>query len=145
MTKVIAKCQRDGYRSIVPKKSAVDDNMKYADDYFKRAVYSTNCKSWYKVGQAGAATIRSIWPGSGLHYYQALKHPRWEDFEYERANTHDHSMSWLGNGDSLPGIDGATVYHDMRSFYKVSRIIHSEFSADTSVARHFQLGFVRVV
>lgn len=120
-TKVIAKCQRDGYKSVVVKQPAVDDFLKYTDAYFGRTVLTTNCKSWYKNGSSGDATIRSIWPGSGSHCFASLQYPRWEDFEWERLEELDHSMSWLGNG-CAPHIDGAQVHLAMRDFYKVRTV-----------------------
>lgn len=118
---VIAKCQRDHYKSVVVKPEAVTDFLRYTDDYFKRTVYATNCKSWYKLGQAGEATIRSIWPGSGLHAYMALREPRWEDYNWERMPESAHSMSWLGNGDVVPHLDRHFAYEHMRSYHEVSR------------------------
>jgi hypothetical protein len=119
LTEVIAKCQRDHYKSVVVKPQAVTDFLRYTDDYFKRTVYATNCRSWYKLGQEGEATIRSIWPGSGLHAFLALKHPRWEDYEWERMPELAHSMSWLGNGDVLPDLDRHFTYGEMRGAHKV--------------------------
>lgn len=119
MTKTIAKCQRDAYKTFAPKKKAVDDFLRYTDNYFARSVLTTNCKSWYKNGADGEAIIRSIWPGSGSHYFAALRHPRWEDFDWEPVEDLDHSMSWLGNG-TAPQVNGAQVHLSMREYYKVS-------------------------
>lgn len=116
LTKLIAKCQRDGYRSVVPKQQSVEDFLKYTDAYFGRTVLTTNCKSWYKHGEGGDAFIRAIWPGSGSHAFMTLQHPRWEDFEWERIKDHEHTMSWLGNGCATQ-IDGAGVHLAMRGFY----------------------------
>lgn len=120
-TKVVQKCQRDGYKSVVVKKTAVDDFLKYTDSYFGRTVLTTNCKSWYKNGSTGDATIRTLWPGSGSHYFAALQHPRWEDFDWETVDEEgmDHSMSWLGNG-CASHMDGAQVHLAMREYYQVS-------------------------
>lgn len=41
----IAKCQTEGYKSILVKDEAVQSFMKYTDDYFGRTVFTTNCKS----------------------------------------------------------------------------------------------------
>ncbi|KLT38493.1 FAD/NAD(P)-binding domain-containing protein [Cutaneotrichosporon oleaginosum] len=117
ITKMIGKCQRDGYRSFAPRRKAVDDFLKYTDAYFGRTVLTSSCRSWYKNGETGEATIRAIWPGSGSHAFMALQHPRWEDFEWETIKEHEHSMSWLGNG-CAPYIDGAGVHLAMRGFYR---------------------------
>lgn len=120
LTEVIGKCQRDAYKTVVVKQRAVDDFLKYTDAYFKRTVYSDNCRSWYKLGKKGEATIRTIWPGSGLHCYESLKYPRWEDYEWEKIDEAEHSMSWLGNGDVEPSLDRDFVYQDMRKSSVVS-------------------------
>lgn len=44
--------------------------------------------------------IAGLWPGSCLHAVRALKHPRWEDFDYEpldESNTRNR-FYWLGDG-----------------------------------------------
>lgn len=40
-------------------------------------------------------------PGSSLHALRALKHPRWEDFNYERLDSTKNRLNWLGNGMTL--------------------------------------------
>jgi hypothetical protein len=119
LAQVIAKCQRDHYASFAVKESAVVDFLKFTDDYHKRTVYTTNCKSWYKLGQEGDAIIRSIWPGSGLHSFVTLKHPRWEDFDWERRKELEHGMSWLGNGDVVKALPKDFTHEEMRSIHKV--------------------------
>ena len=39
--------------------------------------------------------------GSNLHAVKALQYPRWEDYEYERADAEGNSLYWLGDGQSL--------------------------------------------
>lgn len=36
--------------------------------------------------------------GSCLHAIKALKHPRWEDYEYTSASPQNARMGWLGSG-----------------------------------------------
>ena len=36
--------------------------------------------------------------GSNLHALKALQYPRWEDYEYERADEEENSLYWLGDG-----------------------------------------------
>ncbi|KAG7048037.1 FAD/NAD(P)-binding domain-containing protein [Colletotrichum scovillei] len=118
VTKCIQKCIREGYKSIVVKDDAVESFLRYADNYFDRTVYSGNCKSWYKNGASGKAKIRTLWPGSCLHGYTALRHPRWEDFEYERAEDYDHRMAWLGNGDVRPDLDRVFYLDEIWAMHK---------------------------
>ncbi|MBS0164437.1 MAG: hypothetical protein JSS48_17940 [Nitrospira sp.] len=120
MIQVIDKCQREGYKSIQPKDEAVESFMKYTDDYFQRTVFTANCKSWYKNGQSGASKVRALWPGSSQHAFIALRNPRWEDFDYRRAEGYDHTMAWLGNGHIKEDVDMAFYYPELRAYYSVS-------------------------
>ncbi|KAK2016164.1 FAD/NAD(P)-binding domain-containing protein [Colletotrichum eremochloae] len=124
VTKCIQKCIREGYKSIVVKESAVDSFLKYTDNYFDRTVFNGNCKSWYKNGTTGKATIRTLWPGSCLHGYTALRHPRWEDFDYERLSDYDHPMAWLGNGDVRPDLDRAFYFEELWALHKDHPMFH---------------------
>ncbi|KAK1966840.1 FAD/NAD(P)-binding domain-containing protein [Colletotrichum sublineola] len=124
VTKCIQKCIREGYKSIVVKESAVDSFLKYTDNYFDRTVFNGNCKSWYKNGTTGKAKIRTLWPGSCLHGYTALRHPRWEDFDYERLSDYDHPMAWLGNGDVRPDLDRAFYFEELWALHKDHPMFH---------------------
>lgn len=119
VAKSILKCQRQGYKSMVVKDSAVKSFLKYTDDYFDRTVYQADCRSWYKNGESGRAKIRTVWPGASSHCYLALSDPRWEDYEWERADGYGHPMAWLGNG-NIP----ASLPHDF--YVAESRATHKE-------------------
>ncbi|KAK1981582.1 hypothetical protein LZ30DRAFT_760505 [Colletotrichum cereale] len=123
-TKCIQKCIREGYKSIVVKESAVESFLRYTDNYFDRTVFSGNCKSWYKNGATGKARIRTLWPGSCLHAYTALRHPRWEDFDYARLGDYDYSMAWLGNGDVRPDLDRAFYLEELWAMHKDHPMFH---------------------
>ncbi|PIL26744.1 hypothetical protein GSI_11158 [Ganoderma sinense ZZ0214-1] len=92
-----AKMQRERIKSMEVKRSAVRDFDKYMESYFPQSVYSANCRSWYKLGKEEGRII-GLWPGSNLHAVKALQHPRWEDYEYERADPEENSLYWLGDG-----------------------------------------------
>ena len=49
------------------------------------------------MGKAQGRVV-GLWPGSGLHCMRALKHPRWEDFNYEFVDNTKNRLRWLGNG-----------------------------------------------
>lgn len=38
------------------------------------------------------------WPGSSVHFIQALAHPRWEDYNFRLDAKSKNRFSWLGNG-----------------------------------------------
>ncbi len=60
-------------------------------------MFTARCRSWYKLGKEEGRII-GLWPGSNLHAVKALQHPRWEDYEYERADAEENSLYWLGDG-----------------------------------------------
>ncbi|KAK4048940.1 hypothetical protein OIV83_004496 [Microbotryomycetes sp. JL201] len=96
ITEVIAKMQREQLAAISAKADAIKDYMEYIANYFERTVYSEKCRSWYKAGRELGPVI-GLWPGSCLHAIKALKHPRWEDFDYQQRGQ-PNRFAWLGNG-----------------------------------------------
>lgn len=102
--KAIRKLQKDNLKSMVVKRARVRDFLRYVDSYFRGTVFMDDCQSWYKKngqGQSGA-TVTGLWPGSTLHCIEALRSPRWEDYEYEYLPEENgaevNEMAWLGNG-----------------------------------------------
>jgi len=67
----------------------------------------------YKRSPKGTSgsIVTGLWPGSSLHCIEALRSPRWEDYEYsvhpspsgDGATT--NSMAWLGNGWAVRQMD----------------------------------------
>lgn len=108
--KCIRKLQKENIKSMTVKADRVRDFLKYSDAYFKNTVFMDDCKSWYRKGD----TVTGLWPGSTLHCIEALRSPRWEDFdcEYEEEN----QMAWLGNGWSTNQLEGRDL-----AFYLLPR------------------------
>lgn len=101
--KSLRKIQKDNIKSMVIKTARVRDFMRYVDAYFQGTVYMDECRSWYrKDGQGRSASfVSGLWPGSTLHCIEALRSPRWEDWEYvylEEEGREGNVMGWLGNG-----------------------------------------------
>ncbi|EJF55657.1 FAD/NAD(P)-binding domain-containing protein [Dichomitus squalens LYAD-421 SS1] len=92
-----AKIQRERLKSMEAKPKAVKDFDRYIESYFPQTVFSANCRSWYKLGKAEGRVV-GLWPGSNLHATRALQHPRWEDYEYEYADSEDNLLYWLEDG-----------------------------------------------
>ncbi|TBU26572.1 FAD/NAD(P)-binding domain-containing protein [Dichomitus squalens] len=92
-----AKLQRERLKSIEVKPEALRDFDQYIDSYFPKSVYSENCRSWYKMNKSDGRIV-GLWPGSTLHALKALRHPRWEDYNYEQADPIPNRMYWLGDG-----------------------------------------------
>lgn len=38
-----------------------------------------DCRSWYKDNDTGR--VNAVWPGSSLHYIEAIQQPRYEDYD----------------------------------------------------------------
>jgi len=101
MCKLIDRFQTHNISSFAPKAEAVDDFLAYKDEYMKRTVWHDPCRSWYKsLGADGPVT--ALWPGSTLHYIEALMELRLEDWEVKYAG---NRFAWLGNGYSQTEID----------------------------------------
>ncbi|EIW55631.1 FAD/NAD-P-binding domain-containing protein [Trametes versicolor FP-101664 SS1] len=92
-----AKLQRDRLKSMEVKPEAVRDFDQYIEAYFPKTVFAEKCRSWYKLGKDEGRVV-GLWPGSTLHGMKALMHPRWEDYEYERADAVENRLHWLGDG-----------------------------------------------
>lgn len=97
--KCIRKLQKEDYISMQPRKERVADFTEYVGDYFKKTVFMDACKSWYKTEGGTGDRISGLWPGSLLHQMEAIRGPRWEDYELETK--YENRFRWLGNGFSM--------------------------------------------
>lgn len=52
---------------MVPKPSAVYDYNVYTQEFLKRMVWTSGCRSWYKNGKTEGKPT-AMFAGSGLHY-----------------------------------------------------------------------------
>jgi hydroxyversicolorone monooxygenase len=56
-----------------------------------------DCRSWYKNNETGR--VNAVWPGSSLHYIEAIRTPRYEDFDIEYLGAGKQNMwAFLGMG-----------------------------------------------
>ncbi|KAK6073843.1 hypothetical protein SCUP515_06765 [Seiridium cupressi] len=101
IVKCIRKMQKEDYASIEIKKERVADWADYCRMYFQKTVYTDQCNSWYKSEGGKGDRITGLWPGSTMHALEALRAPRWEDYEWESVPGGENKMRWLGNGWSL--------------------------------------------
>ena len=116
MLKLIDRYQTENIRSFAPKPEAVADFMSHAAKILARTVWAEDCRSWYKDTQKqrgprtggphswlSAVESLKIWPGSGLHYIEAMADVRADDWDITyRGNR----FEWLGNGFSRTETDG---------------------------------------
>lgn len=56
-----------------------------------------------------ANSSEAYYPGNALNQLYALRHPRWEDFDYTYLDElEDNPMAWLGNGYTIADYNGST-------------------------------------
>lgn len=101
MMRVIDRYQTHNIQSFAPKMEAIDDFIKFKDEFMKKTVWADGCRSWYKANQADAP-VTALWPGSTLHYIEAMGEVRWEDFD---VKYNGNRFAWLGNGYSQCELD----------------------------------------
>lgn len=116
----IRKLQKENIAAMVVKEARERDFIEYVDRYFEDTVFSDECRSWYK--NRGTGEVVGLWPGSTLHFVEALRSVRWEDFEYVYVGELEgegegsgegkggkkqkvNQLAWLGNGWSIKQIE----------------------------------------
>ncbi|PGH28267.1 hypothetical protein AJ80_00158 [Polytolypa hystricis UAMH7299] len=93
--------QTEKIHSFSPKKDAIADFVARTDLFMRDTIWASGCRSWYKSHTVNGR-VSALWPGSSLHYFEALRHPRAEDWDIVyRGNRFD----WLGNGFSQTECD----------------------------------------
>ena len=105
MLKFCNRWQTENIASFHPKAEAVEDFCAHTDRFMKRTVWDQDDQSWYRKGSV-SGRISALWPGSTLHFLEAMSEIRADDWHIEyRGNR----FAWLGNGFSqtevLPGGD----------------------------------------
>jgi hypothetical protein len=102
--------QTEGIHSFVPRSEAVADFMRHAERILQTTVWVDSCRSWYKSSTKDNSKLLA-WPGSGLHFIEALSDPRYDDYEFTYCN--NDRFAWLGNGYSQIELDPSAD----RAFY----------------------------
>ncbi|KAI4864590.1 flavin-binding monooxygenase [Hypoxylon rubiginosum] len=107
IVKCIRKMQKEDYATMSVKPERVRDWTEYCHEYFKRTVYTDTCHSWYKSEGGSGDRIIGLWPGSTMHALEALRAPRWEDYDWEGLDGEGgNRLKWLGNGWSITHMKG---------------------------------------
>ena len=112
MMRLIDRYQSENWHSFAPKPEVVDELMQYSTKVLKKTVWAENCSSWYKQGKKwsedyeftgedgdaarqSAAESLTLWPGSGLHFIEAMADLRADDWDIRYKG---NRFEWLGNG-----------------------------------------------
>ena len=101
MMQCIDRYQCNNIYSFSPKQAAIDDFIAFKNKFMTKTVWAEPCRSWYKANQADAP-VTALWPGSTLHYIEALTELRWDDFD---VKYNGNRFAWLGNGYSQTELD----------------------------------------
>ena len=106
---VLQKMQRDHIKSLAPRAEVTAKFNEHVQSWIKRTVWTQGCHSWFKNNETNRVT--ALWPGTALHYREAILRPRYEDFDIEYM--HNNPWAILGNGyswaEKTEGID-ATLF-----------------------------------
>ncbi|PGH19126.1 hypothetical protein AJ80_04204 [Polytolypa hystricis UAMH7299] len=101
MLNLVNRWQTENWAMFSPKEEAVRDFIAYKDEYMKKTIWVEPCRSWYKNNTA-EGKVTALWPGSSLHYIEAMKDVRYEDWDIKYDG---NRFAWLGNGYSQTELD----------------------------------------
>ncbi|KAI9371751.1 hypothetical protein BJX61DRAFT_548104 [Aspergillus egyptiacus] len=101
MMRLIDRYQTTNIKSFAPHADAVRDFIEYKDQFMRNTVWADGCRSWYKGNEADAP-VTALWPGSTLHYIEAMDELRMDDWE---VTYNGNRFAWLGNGYSQTEVD----------------------------------------
>ena len=95
---MLSKFQKENVRSFEVRSDATESFNRWKDAFMQDMVWTQACRTWYKTGFEGGRIV-ALWPGSTLHYLEAIKEPRYEDWtwNYQRG---ENPWAFLGNGHS---------------------------------------------
>lgn len=100
MCRLVDRFQTTNMHTFAPTETAVRDFVAYKDHFMRRTVWADPCRSWYKPRADGP--VVALWPGSTLHYIEAMREVRFDDLEVTYAG---NRFAWLGNGYSQTELD----------------------------------------
>jgi hypothetical protein len=101
MANFMNRWQKEDIKFFDPSEEAINDFMEQKDLFMDMTVWKSGCRSWWRNNETGKVT--ALWPGSTLHYLEALAYPRYEDFEVQYASR--NRFAYLGNGFSQRQLD----------------------------------------
>lgn len=118
--KFLKKMQREMVSSFAVRQDITDAFNEHVQEYMKDTVWSDSCRSWYKDHESGR--VNAVWPGSSLHYIEAIEEVRYEDFVLQYAGSGKTGFSpwqYLGKGFTQSALDANA---DKSPYLAVNRI-----------------------
>ncbi|PWW77715.1 FAD/NAD(P)-binding domain-containing protein [Tuber magnatum] len=90
------KMASEDIKAVMVKPDVVREWNAYAQEYLKRTVWTSGCRSWYKNGKIDGK-VTATYPGSVIHYREVLETIRGEDFDIQYSE-HRNRFGFMGNG-----------------------------------------------
>lgn len=98
MTVMIRKYQRQRVKSFAPSNYVTKALNTRHQRWLQRTVWADECRSTFKGGNRQGKIV-GPWPGSSLHYFEAISEVRFEDWEYGYwADVEKYGEIALGEG-----------------------------------------------
>ena len=98
---LIDRYQTENIHSFCPKTAAVKDFAQHVLNFMPKTVWSEACRSGFK-NHTISGRVPTLWPGSMLHYLEAIRELRADDWDIRYAG---NRFEWLGNGISQTEFD----------------------------------------
>ncbi|KHN98020.1 Flavin monooxygenase-like protein [Metarhizium album ARSEF 1941] len=89
------KMATQGIKSVTVDSVATQEYNAYTQEFLKRTVWASGCRSWYKNNRRDGI-ITAMYAGSILHYKELLESFRTEDFHFEYRGA--NRFAFMGNG-----------------------------------------------
>ena len=101
---LVDRYQTENIRSFCPKVTAVEDFSEHVANFMRGSVWTEACRSGHK-NHTISGRVPTLWPGSTLHYLEALRELRADDWDicYD-----GNRFAWLGNGFSQTEFDATS-------------------------------------
>ena len=118
--KWLEKFQTEFIKSFEVRHDVNEEYNQHMQKFMERTVWTRGCRSWYKRGTVDGPVV-AIYGGTSFHFMEAIKNPRWEDFNIGRAEeAKANRFAYLANGFTLretkSGSVGATQTLDFEEY-----------------------------
>jgi hypothetical protein len=95
---LITKLQTENYSSFLLKSGKAKVWQAHMFAWLEKTVWGDKCQSSFKNGTTDGK-LHAFHPGSRLHYFELLRHHRYEDFEWKSVcPEQEYDFAWLGRG-----------------------------------------------